>query len=433
MAGRQAVLDKIRTPSGTEEILNKSHEKNLSVQEVLQEECAEREESWNHPVVTKDFLAREGLNLKADGRSPASKVSEFNKPHQKMILADYLDSIWTNSFSGNIQERYLKFKDKSDKELNKLLKAKEGDPYLDLSQYTEKEVQEQLAGASSIAAFEPGTPFRPYDQGDLDFDALEPEIPYATLIRSVDILEQFDKDIADYDVPSDNEMMRDTAEGTMPPEVRVKIGNRQATFRRLAISIVLGDSQVNSNNNIIISSVARLVRNIGVRYDDLLSNELITQVLGLNSPSEIEISATGNKIDPEMLLDIQYAFSNGKVADRVIGKKRSILLYKHTLNKEYGVYSGTPNAATADLAMPQIGNNVSRPMLMYFSDNTGLADHKLYAFDSRETMSRMEFTNGEYQSEDFDGVTAMHKRTFAKHIGYYMRKDPPYQIFDHES
>ena len=441
MANRTDTYNKLK--SDPKFFVQKSQQLNLSLGETLQEECPTMENSWNHPVVAKDFLARDELNLKPNGRTPASFVHNFQEPHQRVILADYFDDIWTNSFSGNVRKRQLKFSSPEDERKAEFLKQQEGNPYLDLSNLSDSEIKYQLEGASSVAGFEPGTPFRPYDQGDLDFDALEPEIPYADLVQSVDILESFDKQIADYEVPSDEEMMRNTLEGVEPPEVRIQIGERTATFRRLAIVITLGDSQMNSNNNIIISTVARLVRNIGIRYDDLVSEELIKLITAIkpSAPDEntIDIGASPTGAN---LLEVQYAFTNGKIADRLLGRKSDILMYIDRLGSAYGGYGTAPagSAAGSILAQPRIGNNMSRPQICYFVPNAdvgsgnkfpSMADSVLNAFDSMQTATRMEFTRGEYMSEDFDGVKAIHQRTFAKHLGYYLRKDPPYENFEY--
>ena len=84
MANREATFDKLKENPAW--LYAKARAEKTSPGEALQDECSEKTDAWQHPVVTKDFLARSSLRLTSEGRKGASPLGDFKEDWQRVLL-----------------------------------------------------------------------------------------------------------------------------------------------------------------------------------------------------------------------------------------------------------------------------------------------------------------------------------------------------------
>ena len=408
---RDTVWEKFK--DDPEESIVEARERRISTGELLQSKCPTRTNSYSHPIASRDFLARDGLRLYPEGRKPSSQLGDFKKPYQKALLGDHLDDVFQLSFSGNCGHRNYVYASHEDRELAEKLQLRES--------------------GLAYTAFENLTPFRPSQAGMLEFDTYMSEVPYADLVRSVDVLDGIDTQIPVVDVPKDELLMRETPEGDDPPRVTIGHKTKEATMYRYALTLSLTDMIANSRNSVLISAIEREVMWIGVRYDEMYSYKLANHIMGLDT------SATDGTFDAEGILEMQASFSDGRMADRVIGFKTPILRYIAALGQAFGGSRATGTIGYADgvgseahrlVAQPTLGNRMLRPeRAYYFSDRSRLDDNDwgddLFWYDSLRTVTRLEYVGGIYDQMSMDAPKALHERTFARWLGYYTQEDAP--------
>ena len=101
MANREATFDKVKeNPTW---LYAKARAEKTSPGEALQDDCAEKTESWQHPVVSKDFLARAGLRLTSEGRKGASPLGDFKEDWQRLLLLDECEHLLSTQLGQQIQ------------------------------------------------------------------------------------------------------------------------------------------------------------------------------------------------------------------------------------------------------------------------------------------------------------------------------------------
>ena len=427
--------------SNPEEFIVEARERRMSLGGLLQEKCPTRNASYAHPIVTRDFLARDNLSLRPRGRKPSSTIGDFKTPYQKALLGDHYDDIFQRSFSSEQGYRDYVYSSHEDRELAAKLETRES--------------------GMALTAFQSHTPFRPRTTGELEYDMYMAEVPYADLVREVDVLDGIDTQIPVVDIPKDELLMRETPQGIDPPRVTIGHKTKQATMYRYAITLSLTDMVANSRNSVLVSAIEREVMWIGVRYDQMFSYKIAKRIMRMAKQSAGGIAPVAStQLDAAGIIRMQNSFSDGRMADRVIGAKTPVLDYIAALSAVFG--SATRTVGWADgqgseahriLSQPILGNRMSRPeKAYYFTDtaaliaeedfagegaDTALPDRsgstdivaadlndELYWYDSMRALTRLEYVGGVYDQMSMDAPKALHERTFARWLGYYEQEDP---------
>ena len=439
---RDTVFDGLK--HNPEEFIVEARGRRMSLGTLLQQKCPTRQASYSHPIVVRDFLAREGLTLRPQGRKPSSRIGDFQEPHQKALLGDHYDDIFQRSFSGNPGYRDYEYNTYEDKELAEKLELRES--------------------GLALTAFQAHTPFRPRQTGALEYDMYMAEVPYADLVREVDVLDAIDTQIPVVEVPKDQLLMQETPEGDDPPRVIIGHKTKTATMYRYAITLSLTDMVANNRNSVLVSAIEREIMWIGVRYDQMFSYKIARRIMamahaavgGIAKPiADTDLTADG-------ILTMQSSFSDGRMADRVIGAKTPVLKYIGALSSIFGGTAnsigwadGTGSEAQRIIAQPVLGNRMSRPeRAYYFTDESAIdseedigdsetdtalpkrtlaaADWKdeLFWYDSMRCLTRLEYVGGVYDQMSTDAPKALHERTFARWLGYYEQEDPAVAAYE---
>ena len=430
---RDTVFDGLK--HNPEEFVTEARGRRMSLGTLLQQKCPTRGASYSHPIVVRDFLAREGLSLRPQGRKPSSRIGEFQQPHQKALLGDHYDDIFQRSFSGNPGYRDYEYSSYEDRELAEKLELRES--------------------GLALTAFQSHTPFRPRQTGALEYDMYMAEVPYSDLAREVDVLDAIDTQIPVVEVPKDQLLMQETPEGDDPPRVIIGHKTKNATMYRYAITLSLTDMVANNRNSVLVSAIEREIMWIGVRYDQMFSYKIARRIMAMADDAVGGISRASKDLDADGILDMQSSFTDGRMADRIIGAKEPVLKYIAALSaifggtaNQIGWADGSGSEAHRIIAQPVLGNRMSRPeRAYYFTDTTALAaeddigdsetdtalperslnadwDDDLVWYDSMRSITRLEYVGGVYDQMSTDAPKALHERTFARWLGYYEQEDP---------
>ena len=410
MATRQETFDKLK--QSPIELMRKFKQQGVSVGEGLQLECPEKENSWNHPVVAKDFLARDELRLRDVGRKAASELHEFKEDHQRMLLLDDLENKYQLGWNGRTSRRVYEFANPADKaEANRLASQEQ-----DLQPLTEDD-RIRLEESGVLQGFTVGTAYRPYQEGEgLETPEFVSEVPYEQLAM-VRVLNTIDWRIATFLVSDEDLLMQHVQEGTPAATIQIDLGQVTAEATRYSLGVEIGDSQMNSNIPGIVQGLQRMVDEISVRQKDAFGKSVATRIVGLQA-----INSSGTVMTTlEHVLDAQTAFANGMV-NRALGIKSEILAYI-ALQQGLRDVQGTPN----EMALTRLGNRSATQDTAYFYRNaadlgspTGV-DTGIWLFDYTKVVGVVEYMQGEMDSSKFDPATAMHSRYFARWMGQYTK------------
>ena len=89
-----------RLKNNAEEVALEARAKRMPLGVYLQAVAPGKSNSWDHPVATRDFLARDGLRVTSEGHLPPSKLGDFKEQYQQLLLTDWLEERFQAAFSG---------------------------------------------------------------------------------------------------------------------------------------------------------------------------------------------------------------------------------------------------------------------------------------------------------------------------------------------
>ena len=423
MATRDATFDKLKENPGW--LYKKAQDDGTSPGEALQSECAEKGNSWEHPIVSKDFLARSGARLRSEGRKGASPIADFKHDWQRVLLLDECENIYQSSWGSKSSKRIYEFANPGDRIEANLLAQQEA-PLPPLT----GEMVDLLAG--SAKGFAPGTIQRPYqDATELETPPFEPEVPYSDL-AAVQTISVQDWRVGRFTVSDEDLLMGHIAVGTPAPTIRLNEEQATAEVYRQSLGIEIGDDMMNSTIPSLTEGLQRMTEEIGSRQADGFSKVIANQIVAQGGTA----TALG-VLSMTDILEIQTSLEKGQ-ANRVIGQRTPILKYV-VAARALGVDTST--GATSIRPMPagrgdgmvtqtRLGNRSSGPDVAYFfRSGTNAAANTLYAYDIRRSVGILEYLQGEMDASKFDPQTAMHARFFARTQGYWTKHDPQVESF----
>ena len=272
MANRDATFDKLRDePSWIYKI---AKDRKVSPGEALQAECSEKTEPWQHPVVTKDFLARSHIRLRSEGRKGASPISDFKEDWQRVLLLDELENIYQRSWGSKSSKRFYEFAKPEDlHEANQLAAEEPALPPLSQG------VIDTLAASGTAQGFTPGTIQRPYqDATELETPPFEAEVPYADL-ATVQTISVLDWRVGRFTVSDGDLLMQHVPVGTPAPTIRLAEEQVTAEVYRQSLGIEFGDDIMNSTIPSLTEGLQRMVDDIGSRQADGFSKVIANQLV----------------------------------------------------------------------------------------------------------------------------------------------------------
>ena len=424
MANREATFDKIKEDPAW--IYAKARADKTSPGEALQAECAEKDESWNHPIVSKDFLARSSLRLRSEGRKGASPLGDFKEDWQRVLLLDECEHLYQRSWGSKSSKRIYKFANPADRyEANQLAEQEPGLPPLS------QDVIDTLATSGTLSGFAPGDIQRPYqDATELETPPFEAEVPYADL-GTVQTISVPDWRVGRFTVSDEDLLMAHVPVGTPAPTIRLDEEQQTATVYRQSLGIEFGDDVMSSTIPSLTEGLQRMVDEIGSRQADAFSKVIANQIIAAAAAS-INLGV----LTMEDVLDVQTSLEKGQ-ANRIIGLRVPILKYivaTRALSVPIGSggSAGRPLPAGSDpmITTTRLGNRSSGPDTAYFfRSGTNAAANHIYPYDIRRSVGILEYLQGEMDAAKFDPQTAMHARFFARTQGYWTKHDPQVNSF----
>ena len=425
MANREATFDKLKEdPSWIYKI---AKDQGTSPGEALQAECAEKTETWQHPVVTKDFLARSGKRLRSEGRKGASPLGDFKEDWERVLLLDECEHIYQGAWGSKSSKRFYTFANPADHyEANQLAAQEPALPGLS------QEVMDTLAASGTAQGFAPGTIQRPYqDATELETPPFEAEVPYADL-ATVQTISVLDWRVGRFTVSDGDLLMQHVPVGSPAPTIRLAEEQVTAEVYRQSLGIEFGDDIMNSTIPSLTEGLQRMVEDIGSRQADGFSKVIANQLVAAAPTTAVNVGV----ISAEDLLEMQTSLEFGQV-NRVIGQRTPILKY-YVSTRAQGMPTGSgasavrPAVAGTELGITQtrLGNRSQGAEVAYFfrSGTTAAANH-VYPYDIRRSVGILEYLQGEMDASKFDPQTAMHARFFARSQGYWTKHNPQVASF----
>ena len=424
MANREATFDKVKENPAW--LYAKARAEKTSPGEALQAECAEKTDSWQHPIVTKDFLARSSLRLTSEGRKGASPLGDFKEDWQRVLLLDECEHLYQRSWGSKSSKRIYKFANPADRyEANQLAEQEPGLPPLS------PEVYDTLAQSGTLTGFAAGSIQRPYeDATELETPPFEAEVPYADL-GTVQTISVPDWRVGRFTVSDEDLLMNHVAIGTPAPTIRLDEEQQTATVYRQSLGIEFGDNIMSSTIPSLTEGLQRMVDEIGARQSDGFSKVIANQIVAAAGTSR-----NMGILSMEDILDIQTSLEKGQ-ANRVIGQRTPILKYI-VATRSMGVPVDTGAGALRPLpaggdglvGQTRLGNRSSGPDVAYFfRSGTNAANNHIYVYDIRRSVGILEYLQGEMDASKFDPQTAMHARFFARSQGYWTKHEPQVNLF----
>ncbi len=423
MATRDATFDKIKEEP--DYILKKAKADKTSVGEALQSECSEKGNPWEHPIVSKDFLARSEVRLKSEGRKGASPLGDFKHDWQRVLLLDECENIYQGSWRSKSSKRIYEFASPADRfEANQLAQQEQALPPLT------QEMVDTLATSGTVTGFAPGSIQRPYqDATELETPPFEPEVPYADL-ATVQTISVPDWRVGRFTVSDDDLTMAHVPVGTPAPTISLAEEQVTAQVYRQSLGIEIGDDQMSSTIPSITEGLQRMVEEIGTRQSDgfsrVIANEIIAAFTG--TPDNLGV------LTLEDLGMIQTSLEKGQ-ANRVIGQRTPIIKYwvatrTLSVNTASGAQAPLPAGSVDGVAQTRLGNRSSGPDVAYFfRSGTNAAANIVYVYDIRRCVGILEYLQGEMDASQFNASTAMHARYFARTQGYWTKHEPQVEAF----
>lgn len=410
MATREALFAELK--KNPEKKLREYKQQGVSVGEGLQLEAAAKDNHWEHPVVAKDFLARDGLRLHAVGKQAPSELHEFKQDYQRMLLLDDLENRYQMGWNTKTSRRVYEFATPEDKaEANRLAQDEPS------SQPLSEDDKIRLEESGTLAGFTAGTTYRRYQESDeIETPEFVSEVPYQEL-APVQVLNTIDWRVATFLVADEELLMQHVAEGTPAATIRLDLGQNTAEATRYSLGVEIGDSQMNSNMPGIVQGLQRMVDEISMRQSDAFGKLVASDIVKLKAST----TATVTIDDLEKVITFQTNFPNGMV-NRTIGLQSQILKYI-ALQQRLRTVQGNPD----EMAITRLGNRSAVQDTAYFyrtaaefGSPTGNATH-IWGYDYNKVIGIVEYLQGEMDSSKFEPSTAMHSRYFARWMGRYTK------------
>lgn len=428
MANRAAVKEKLDdSPKFSEEIMEGAISNNITWSEQLQNEVNEdgvsgrKDESWNHPIVYKDFLRRDGILLRSEGRKGSSPLDKFTKRWHQAALLDDTEEKWQNSFGNHQTRKRFQFASAEDQHQANQIAVAEGR----LPDIT-PELRFELEQAGTITGFTPGAIYRPYQEGDqIETPRFEPDVDYTDL-GPVQILSVPDWRIATFNVNNESLLMNNIPEGTPSPTIQLDLGQATATAHRHALGVEIGNTQMLSGVPAVVEGLQRMVEEIGTRQADAFATRTGKLIFDVGTGV-----ASGSAVDAtiEQILLASTAFTNGFIGNRVIGAREPIIKLIATQAAFANTQVQNRAVGTVLAGGTRLGNRSGNTEVAYFfrdTANAGLTGDKLqtlFFFDFNRTVNILDYPGGELDARDFNASTAMHTRYFARWQGHYLKQN----------
>ena len=420
MANREATFDKVKENPAW--LYAKARADKTSPGEALQAECAEKTESWQHPIVSKDFLARSGKRLRSEGRQGASPLSDFKEDWERMLLLDECEHLYQRSWGSKSSKRVYEFANPADRyEANQLASEEPELPAISPQAF------DTLAASGTLSGFAPGDIQRPFqDATELETPPFEAEVPYADL-GTVQTISVPDWRVGQFTVSDEDLLMAHVPVGTPAPTIRLSVGQQTATVYRQSLGIEFGDDIMSSTIPSLTEGLQRMVDEIGSRQADGFSKVIANQIIAAAPTTATALGV----LSMEDILNIQTSLAKGQ-ANRLIGLRTPILKYV-VATRALGVYAGSganqvrplPSGSDPMIQATRLGNRSSGPDVAYFfRTGTSAAASTIYPYDIRRCVGILEYLQGEMDASKFDPQTAMHARFFARSQGYWTKDNP---------